>query len=311
MPLDVALVAHGAFNPPLVGRLRSKLATWVRASPDTDADDVERFLSSVEQQVVDWLADHGPATGTTLGQHVEGLQVRVNPTPGNPNTPPFRITSKVLEILAAEGRIARGRPVGNTYTSGAWTWAPIGDWIDPEEFVHLDPAESLRALVEHYLGVCGPATLTDMAWWSGLAKGSIKRALAALGAVEVQLDDTTEPGYVLPDDDLEAPTLDGAVALLPGLDSTTMGWKLRGWYVDDRPTHGLFDRNGNAGPTIWLDGHVVGSWSQRPDGTIATCFTGSASVDVNDQCDELAAWIGDVRINWRYPTPITKQLVSS
>lgn len=39
----------------------------------------------------------------------------------------MRITSRVLELLAAEGRIARGRPTGRDFTSGAWTWKVIDD----------------------------------------------------------------------------------------------------------------------------------------------------------------------------------------
>jgi signal transduction histidine kinase len=50
-----------------------------------------------------------------------------------------------------------------------------------------------------------------------------------------------------------------AVALLPSLDSTTMGWRGRDWYVGTH-AHRLFDRTGNAGATIWLDGRVVGGF---------------------------------------------------
>ena len=59
------------------------------------------------------------------------------------------------------------------------------------------------------------------------------------------------------------------VALLPGLDPTTMGWKDRSWYLEAGVASRIVDRNGNAGPTIWVDGRVVGSWVQRKDGTIA------------------------------------------
>ena len=31
----------------------------------------------------------------------------------------------------------------------------------------------------------------------------------------------------------------------------------------------LFDSAGNAGPTIWVDGRIVGGWAQRRDGEIA------------------------------------------
>ena len=57
------------------------------------------------------------------------------------------------------------------------------------------------------------------------------------------------------------------VALLPGLDPTTMGWKQRAWYLPESAAE-AFDSSGNAGPTIWLDGRVVGAWAQSPDGRV-------------------------------------------
>ncbi len=58
-----------------------------------------------------------------------------------------------------------------------------------------------------------------------------------------------------------------SAALLPTLDPTTMGWKERDWYLGEHASL-LFDSNGNAGPTVWWDGRVVGGWSQRRDGEI-------------------------------------------
>jgi hypothetical protein len=225
----------------------------------------------------------------------------------------MRITSKVLEVLAAEGRIARGRPTGKDLTSGAWTWAAIDDWF-PEGIPDLDVDDARRRLVERHLRLIAPATVDDLAWWSGLPKRAIRNALDALGAREVVLDDGT--GVALPDDDLELTRstgeLDATVALLPGLDATTMAWKQRGWYVDDAAATGLFDRNGNAGPTVWLGGRVVGAWTQRGDGTIAVELLADADADTRDRIDaeaeRIASWLGDVRVRWRYPTPLTKAL---
>ena len=47
-------------------------------------------------------------------------------------------------------------------------------------------------------------------------------------------------------------------ALLPVLDATTMGWKHRDFYLDPEHTPYLFDTNGNAGPTVWCDGRIIG-----------------------------------------------------
>ena len=57
------------------------------------------------------------------------------------------------------------------------------------------------------------------------------------------------------------------VALLPGLDPTVMGRKERSWYLGEHVSE-LFDRNGNASPTVWANGQVVGGWARRSDGEI-------------------------------------------
>ena len=70
---------------------------------------------------------------------------------------------------------------------------------------------------------------------------------------------------MLPDDttDLEAPpSTDPWVALLPTLDPTTMGWRDRAFYLDPAHTPYLFDRAGNGGTTIWVNGRIVGCWVQ-------------------------------------------------
>ena len=89
--------------------------------------------------------------------------------------------------------------------------------------------------------------------------------MGALDAVEVELDDGI--GYVLPDDLAPVRTPHRWVALLPGLDPTIMGWKERDWYLGAHAAR-LFDRNGNAGPTVWADGRIVGGWGQRADGVV-------------------------------------------
>src|SRR5690606_3327416 len=70
-------------------------------------------------------------------------------------------------------------------------------------------------------------------------------------------------------DDLEPVKAGGSrVALLPGLDPTPMGWKERDFYLGRHATP-LFDKNGNIGPTVWLDGRIVGGWAQRAAGEVA------------------------------------------
>ena len=85
------------------------------------------------------------------------------------------------------------------------------------------------------------------------------------------------------------------------------------WYLGD---HGktLFDTNGNAGPTVWVDGRVVGAWAQRRSGEIAHQLLEDVGRDavtaVEAAVAQLEARLGDVRVTPRFPTPLQKQLSS-
>ena len=46
-----------------------------------------------------------------------------------------------------------------------------------------------------------------------------------------------------------------------------MGWYDRDWYLGEHRSQ-VFDTNGNAGPTAWWNGRVVGGWTQDPDGRV-------------------------------------------
>ena len=134
--------------------------------------------------------------------------------------------------------------------------------------LHLDPRQGRSALARRYLDRFGPVTTEDLRWWTGWPVTAARTALADVGAEEVELGDG--PGWVLPGDGAEddpAPW----VAALPSLDPATMGWKQRGWYLPEAAAD-AFDRNGNAGPTLWVDGRVVGAWAQAPDGRMLTHY---------------------------------------
>jgi hypothetical protein len=147
-------------------------------------------------------------------------------------------------------------------------------------------------------------------WWTGWTAGEAKRALGAVGAVEVGLDDGGG-GWILPDD-LE-PTAEAGpwVALTPALDPTVMGWQGRDWYLGP---HGstLFDRSGNPGPTVWCDGRIAGGWAQRADGEVVIRLledVGRENAEAVDaEAERLRAWLGDVRVTPRFRTPLEREL---
>lgn len=313
MDAHAASGAYGCFNMAVARKLRAQLVAWLATSDDVDGA-ADAYLAETESAVIESLRLDGPATGAQLSERVPALRAVFDPMPGASYSKPIRATSKVLEVLGAELRITRGRPTGADYTSGAWRWEACDD-LRSGRVAALDPDAALAQLIGRYLGSFAPATVTDMTWWTGLTKTKIRGALDRLDAIEVHMEGAAEPGYVLAAFDGETEASSGpSVALLPGLDSTTMGWKQRSWYVDDAAATGIFDRNGNAGPTVWVDGRVVGAWTQRADGEIAIEWCEQVDGEVtrlaDAEADRMRQWLDEIRIRWRYPTAATKRLSS-
>ena len=83
-----------------------------------------------------------------------------------------------------------------------------------------------------------------------------------------------------------------------------MGWKEREWYLGDHAP-ALFDRAGNAGPTVWWDGRIVGGWVQRRDGEVVYRLLEDVGGDALAAIDADAAavqdWLGERA--WRRASP--------
>jgi hypothetical protein len=172
------------------------------------------------------------------------------------------------------------------------------------------PEDEARAeLARRWLATYGPGTVADLKWWTGWTVAQTKAALAAVAAVEVALDEG--PGYVLRDDVDEVDPPAPVAALLPALDATVMGWAGRDWYLGDHRA-ALFDRNGNAGPTVWWDGRVVGGWAQRADGEVVVRFLEDVGAEARraagDEARRVQEWLGDVRVIPRFRTPLEREL---
>jgi hypothetical protein len=103
------------------------------------------------------------------------------------------------------------------------------------------------------------------------------------------------------------------VALLPALDPTLMGWKDRGWYLGDHAA-AMFDRSGNPGPTVWVDGRIAGGWAQRSDGEVVVRMLedvgGQAAEAVGGEAERLRAWLGNVRVTPRFRTALERELTA-
>jgi hypothetical protein len=273
------------------------------------ADDPPGWIEEVEKVAVRALEARGGATAAELAKDDPRLAQQIVLAEGKPYEGRQSVVSRILLLLAAEGRIVRGRPRGS-WVSGQYRWSVVDAWL-PDGVPPWSLREAQAELVRRWLRGFGPATIADLKWWTGLPMGQVRRAVAETGAVEVDLDGT--PGLVLPDDLDPVPAPEPWVALLPALDPTTMGWAGRDFYLGPhRPA--LFDRNGNAGPTIWLDGHVVGGWAQRATGEVVLRLLEDVGADataaIEAEAARLTAWLTPLRVTPRFRTPLERELIA-
>ena len=274
------------------------------------ADDPPSWVEDVEKVTLRALeARGGAATTGELAKDDPRLAQQIVLAEGKSYEGRQSVVSRILQLLAAEGRIVRGRPRGS-WVSGQYRWSVVEAWL-PGGVPTWPLAEAQAELVRRWLRGFGPATIADVKWWTGLPMGQVRPAVAATGAVEVDLDGT--PGLVLADDLDPVPAPEPWAALLPALDPTTMGWAGRDFYLGPhRPA--LFDRNGNAGPAIWWDGRVVGGWAQRASGEVVLRLLEDVGADATSAIETEAArltdWLGPTRVTPRFRTPLERELVA-
>jgi hypothetical protein len=308
VPRDVAAVMDAACTRALADRERRRHISLIEQQGL--AKDGAAWLAGVERRTLEALADRGEATAAELRTDVPELKKKLTFGEGKTWGGETGISTRVLFMLATDGKILRGRPRGS-WISSQYRWAPVSTWI-PGGLEVLPEAQAQAELCRRWLASFGPGTLNDLKWWTGWTVRTTRAALAAVAAIEVELAGAgSEVGYVLPDDDREVAEPAPWVALLPSLDPTSMGWKDRTWYFGDHAAQ-HFDRNGNAGPTVWVDGRVVGGWTQAPSGEVRLRLLEDlgrqARGAIEDRAGELEAWLGDTRITPRFRTPIDKQL---
>lgn len=300
VPVDVAIAMNSGCTRAYAPAQRRRLLGLIE--DQLVEGDGDTWLGEVLDKTVAALRSRGEATARELVADVPELARKFTYGQGT-----FGLSTRVLFLLATTGTIVRSKPLG-TFRSGQYRWTTLENWL-PDGLPVIDRATAQQLLAERWLRSYGPGTLHDLKWWTGWTVRDTRAALEAVEAVEVELDQGV--GYVLADD-LEAEAEVGEwVALLPGLDSTTMGWKERDWYLGGYERD-LFDSNGNAGPTVWWDGRIVGGWGQRADGQVVFELLEQVPARVVKriaaESNRLTYWFDGVVARSRFPTPLEKRL---
>ncbi len=304
-PRDLLPAAQAGASLRVAKQERDRLAKDVERSGvhddghawfDAAAAELRAHLAAGQERTARELRGELPSLGTKIvaGSGKWSQEMSVGP--------------RLLTALGAAGEVVRGTNDGAWYASRP-RWTAMSAWLGgPLEGVSVD--DGVARLVEQWLRAFGPGTTNDIKWWLGGTVAAVKQALARLEAVEVALDGGAA-GWVLPDDLAPEPDAGPWGALLPSLDPTTMGWKDRDWYLGKHKPL-IYDSVGNAGPTIWWEGRIVGGWRQDDDGAVELQWLDDIGADARAVMDAEAArlteWLDGTRVMMRFPSPLSRQL---
>lgn len=272
------------------------------------ADDGVAWLEDVLPRVMAVIRERGEILTRDLTREVPALAAKItyhNKAGRHMGT--FGMSTRAMSLLALQSRVIRTRPTGS-WISSQYRWAEMESWLGgPIEQTSGDRASA--DLVALWLRVFGPGTETDLRWWTGWPLHQVRDALTRVSAVEVET--SSGMGYLLPDDLDPVETPPPWVAVLPSLDPTPMGWKQRDWYLGDHAPE-LFDGSGNAGPTVWVDGRVVGGWAQRKDGEMVYELLEDIGREAEDAVEQRLAqlhdWMNGVIATPRFRSPLHQRL---
>ena len=167
--------------------------------------------------------------------------------------------TRLLLVLGFAGDVVRARPTG-TWINGQYRWAAADGWIPGGIDAGLDKRTAAVVLARLWLRSFGPATRADLQWWPAGRRRRRPRARRCQGRRR-QLDDG--PGFLLPTTSSRRRPSRGRA--LPGLGRRRWGGS-SGRGTSARRRRSRVRPQRQRGPTVWVDGRIVGSWVQRRDG---------------------------------------------
>ncbi len=261
----------------------------------------ERALAvELRRRVMAIMADGRPRTVSELTELIPELASRLTLSRDTAWEANVSLGARFVPGLAAYGDLTRGRSRGG-WRSYRWEWVSLKHWL-PQVDLEAESAEPPHVwLLRRYFDRFGPASREDAAWWAGLGKGAVAQALDELGdeLCEITLEGSSQP-LLLSKGQLRRlrrfpPPTEPYVFLLPELDPYIMGYKQRGRFLRPEYAKRCFDAVGNARPTIWADGRVVGSWralvNQQPTFELFEPLSEPAQRQLEDRLNALTNFL--------------------
>jgi hypothetical protein len=158
----------------------------------------------------------------------------------------------ILGYLAQTGVVCFGPRDGKQHTITL-----LEEWLPAAR--PRDREEALGELVRRYFASHGPATVQDLAWWSGLTITDLRVGLELAKDALESRDVGGRTMWFSPP--LESRATKKAY-LLPAWDEFTVGYRDRDDILDPRQATRVNAGGGVLRPVVVIDGAVVGTWQR-------------------------------------------------
>jgi Winged helix DNA-binding domain len=156
VPVEDAPILHAAASLAIARAERKRNEDLVVL---LGVDDPAAWLREAENAARAALERRGEATARELAEDVPALRQKVRVNVGKRYEGEIGMSSRVLLLLALEGKVVRGRPRG-TWLSSQYRWAPMTQWIG-RSLPELPAADAQAEVVRRWLARFGPGTEAD------------------------------------------------------------------------------------------------------------------------------------------------------
>jgi hypothetical protein len=186
--------------------------------------------------------------------------------PGRVKRPHPEVCQRIIQKLCDMGVLVRAAAKG--WKGNEFTYALLKKWVPEISFKPDNPETARTETIRKYLRAYGPASIEDIAWWTGLPIIQCQRSIAHLRReavrfhVETYRDDMIGLKETVDNFKKRIP-VEEEIQLLPPWDPYTLGWRCRRRIADKEVLPFLYDAHGNAGSVIIDMGCVIGLWQFR------------------------------------------------
>jgi hypothetical protein len=232
----------------LLGPVFVRAGTTRRAQLGLDDTVKSRGVAAIRKI----LYDAGPLTRHELVDRLRSRNIKLDPR--------GQAAIHLIGVAALQGILCLGPDRG-----GASTYVLLDDWVRPAPALPRERA--LAELARRYFAAFGPATVEDLAAWSGLPMTEARSAVNGAEGFLTELAIDKTPGLVLRQQHSRVRLAEKpAVRLLPAFDTYLLGYRRRDLAVP-LPLQRRLQRGGGwLHPAVVVNGRAVAAWALRKSG---------------------------------------------